>query len=45
MTADRMEVIALQTQFVEMKNDLKNEMKEIKSIVSTLFEIQACSYS
>lgn len=40
-----MEVIALKAQFGDMKNDLKKEMKEIKTIVSTLFEIQASARS
>ena len=40
LSADRMEVVALKSQMGDMKNDLKSEMKEIKTIVSTLFEMQ-----
>jgi hypothetical protein len=41
MTADRREVVAMKTQFKNMKYDLQNEMKDIKQIVMMLFDLQA----
>jgi len=41
MTADRREVVAMKSQFKNMKYDLQNEMKDIKQIVMMLFDLQA----
>lgn len=43
MTADRKEVVAMKTQFQEMKHDLQNEMKAIKQIVMMLFDLQGAA--
>ena len=41
MSTDREEVVAMKTQFREMKESLQKEMKSIKQIVTLLFDLQS----
>lgn len=41
MRADRDEVVAMKAKLMEMKEDLQNEIKDIKRIVISLFDLQS----